>query len=98
METAVREVREETGLDVTVERLTGVYYDREVDNHHFMFLCAAPALSARPSCAEVSACAFWRHDSLPRPISDFTVRRIADALSGESPPLPVVVGPREWLD
>src|SRR5437762_3267539 len=41
---------------------------------------------------------FWDPAELPRPISDFTVRRITDALSCVEQPLPIRVGPRQWLD
>ncbi|MGI8549327.1 MAG: NUDIX domain-containing protein [Dehalococcoidia bacterium] len=99
-ETALREVQEETGLQVIVERLSGIYYDREVDMHHFVFICrrldqtAAP----RPDAAEITACEFWAPDALPRPISDFTIRRIEDALSGTRPLSIVLIPPRSWLD
>ena len=38
-DTAKREVIEETGLDVTVGRMTGVYYEPANDMHHFVFQC-----------------------------------------------------------
>ena len=38
-ETALREVREETSLHVRAEHLTGIYYEPEVDMHHFVFSC-----------------------------------------------------------
>jgi ADP-ribose pyrophosphatase YjhB (NUDIX family) len=99
-ETALREVREETVLRVAAGRLTGVYYDPAVDMHHFVFACRRldEAQQPRPTSEEVTACAFLPPEALPRPISDFTARRIADARSGASQPLPVVVEPRRWLD
>ncbi|NOU94209.1 NUDIX domain-containing protein [Paenibacillus sp. LMG 31456] len=36
-ETAQREVLEETGIDVAVEQLTGIYYDPNNDMHPFCF-------------------------------------------------------------
>lgn len=89
-ETAIREVREETGLDVALERLTGAYYEAGPSaghDHgpilHFVFLGRerdgrAPA--ARPP--EIGAIGWWPLDALPTPISDFTERRILDAASG----------------
>ncbi len=49
-EGAIREVREETGLAVVIERLVGVYSKPEADEVVFSFLCRAvdggsPALS-----------------------------------------------------
>ena len=35
--------------------------------------------------------------SLPRPISDFTIRRIQHALGNHCPELPVTIAPRQWL-
>ncbi len=99
-ETVLREVREETGLDVTVLHLTGYYHDAEADFLHFVFLCelrdrdAAP----RPDLAEVSECGYWPPGALPRPISDFTIRRIQDAVAGVKFRLPTRVGPRVWLE
>jgi 8-oxo-dGTP diphosphatase len=99
VETALRELREETGLTAVPERLTGIYYDTEHDAHHFVFLCRLDGSSEpKPSSAEISECAYWSLDSLPRPISDFTVRRIQDALREESQPLPIAIPPRTWLD
>ena len=102
VETAVREVREETGLDVMAERLTGVYYD---PTHplgefvHFVFVCRwSTAQQPTPGPPEVTACRFWSRETLPRPISDFTVRRIDDALASDGLHLPVTVGQRRWLD
>jgi len=67
-ETALRELREETGLRASAERLTGIYYDSEHDAHHFVFVCRPDGNSEpKPSSAEISECAYWSLDSLPRP-------------------------------
>lgn len=99
-DTAVREVREETGLRVTAQRLTGLYYMPENDSHHFVFLCGTEEASqvARSVSSETTECGYFDPHALPRPISDFTARRIQDALSGEVMRLPVSIGPREWLE
>lgn len=39
----VRECREELGVDVTVEYLSGIYYLRHLDSHTLVFRCAALA-------------------------------------------------------
>ena len=100
VETALREVFEETRLHVVAQHTTGIYYDTEADMLHFVFLCHSQetALLAHPDAEEISECAFWSPNALPRPISNFTVRRIADAISGAKQPLPSPVGPRQWLD
>ncbi|HEV2124035.1 MAG TPA: NUDIX hydrolase [Chloroflexota bacterium] len=102
VDTAVREVREETGLRVRVEWLTGFYYEpTNHDIHQFVFLCTKedPAALPRPDKSEITECAYCSPDDLPRPISDFTVRRIRDATSGGSRlPLPTIIGPRQWFE
>ena len=99
-DTALREVREETGLNVVADCATGVYYDPADDMHHFVFLCCQVDSTAVPKAdlAEVSETGYWSTESLPRPISDFTVRRIQDAVRGPRPRLPVVISPRCWLE
>ncbi len=100
IDTAVREVREETGLEVEVERMTGVYWDTTTDSHHFVFRVRQVDPSARPVAdgAEITELGFFSPDALPRPISDFTLKRIADALSGDAQLLPTTLGPRQWVE
>jgi 8-oxo-dGTP diphosphatase len=98
-ETALRELREETGLTGRAVSLGGLYYKREDDSHHAVFCCeidgrAEPA----PISPEISEAAFWPVDELPRPISDFTIRRIQDAVSGEQPSRIEEVPPLAWLE
>jgi 8-oxo-dGTP pyrophosphatase MutT (NUDIX family) len=100
VETALREVREETGLEVVAKYTANVYYDTAEDFVHFVFVCDRVDASAepRPDLAEITACGFWPVDRLPRPISTFTVQRIKDALTGKSWPLPTLFHGREWLE
>jgi 8-oxo-dGTP pyrophosphatase MutT (NUDIX family) len=83
-DTVLREVREETGLAVTALHLTGYYYDPEADFLHFVFRCGVCDGDSVPRAdlTEVSECRYWPRCALPRPISDFTVRRIEDAVVG----------------
>jgi len=82
---------------VRPDRLTGVYYERSTECHHFVFACSAlTALEPRPSSAEITDIRWCTRDSLPRPISDFTVRRITDALDGRPAELQEI-GARVWL-
>ena len=98
-QTAIRELLEETGLHAEPGRLTGVYFEPGHDLGqmlHFVFRCAWDA-SVAPiaSSPEVSEVGFWPIDGLPGPISDFTERRIRDALSDG--PLHVALVPaRQW--
>lgn len=101
-ETARREAREEIGVELEIEALTGVYWEPEwrgVGGHHFVF-CGHLRDGATPRVAdpdEIADLGWFAHDSLPRPISDFTVRRIEDALTG-APASLHVVGPRIWFE
>ncbi|MGH9894387.1 MAG: NUDIX hydrolase [bacterium] len=99
-ETVLREVREETGLDVAVLHLTGYYHDAGADFLHFVFRCEVRDGEAtpRPDLAEVSECRYWPLGALPRPISDFTMRRIQDAIAGVKFRPPSRIGPRVWLE
>jgi len=104
-ETAVREIREETGLDVEIDRLTGAYYEvgpRPGHAHgpilHFVFLVRArgagePVAVAKPP--EIDDVGWWSLDSLPTPISDFTERRVRDAASGAPAAITRIDG-RTW--
>jgi 8-oxo-dGTP diphosphatase len=93
-----REVREEVGVEAVVERLCGIYYEPEMDQHHFAFVCRLPdGAIPRVTSAELLACEYWAPDKLPRPISDFTLRRIDDARAGRAPTSIAVLGPRRWI-
>lgn len=102
VETALREVREETGLQVAAERLTGIYCEASADRlfMHFVFVCQRQDETALPraSSPEITDCRYWPPAALPRPISDFTVRRIVDALSDQHLLLPITIPPRQWLE
>jgi 8-oxo-dGTP pyrophosphatase MutT (NUDIX family) len=100
VETALREVREETGLLVAAQDMTGIYYAPHDDMLHFVFRCQLLDATAtpHPDRDEITDCAYWPPEALPRPISDFTMQRIQDALAGPGMPLPVTVSPRQWLE
>lgn len=100
VETALREVREETGLRVSAQRLVGIYYEPEVDMHHFVFMCRRldDVQTPEPDGVEISECRYWAADALPRPISDFTIDRVRQALSGTPVTSIITVPPRLWFD
>lgn len=98
---ARREAREEVGVTLSIERMTGVYWEPQgaFGHHHFVFRAALAPGSPEPRAAdrrEISECAWYAVNELPRPLSDFTARRIEDALS-DRPPGVFVVSERRWL-
>jgi 8-oxo-dGTP diphosphatase len=97
---AQRELAEETGLRLAAERLAGVYFEaghQAGPALHFVFLFDwRDDQSPRPRPPEVDEVGFWPPDELPRPLSDFTQRRILDAQRDR--PVFEVIGPRRWLD
>ncbi len=102
-DTARREAREEVGIGLEIERLSGVYWDPVWSEgrglHHFVFAARIAAVSGEPRVAdqnEITDLGWFWPAALPRPISDFTVRRIEDALSGRPAAL-TVIAERIWL-
>ena len=99
---AVREVGEETGTQIEIERLAGVYWEPAwgaAGGHHFVFRARLAAGSPQPTVAdraEINELGWFARDALPRPISDFTVQRIDDALADREPAIRTVP-PRTWL-
>ena len=98
-EAATRELLEETGLRGELDRLTGVYFE---PGHalgsmlHFVFRCQANGgFPPVPSSAEISEVGWWPVEDLPTPISDFTERRIRDAMR-DGPATVERIGPRQW--
>ena len=100
VETAIREVKEETGLTVVARYTTGSYYIPENETLHFVFQCERVEEKAFPcpDRAEISECGFWPLSGLPRPMSDWTMQRIQDAVEGSRFALPTAIGPRIWLE
>jgi len=96
---AGREVREELGVEITEARLCGLYYEADVDQHHFVFRCQlAAGAEPKVSSAEILEWGYWPLTGLPRPITDFTVRRIADAQSPSTSIAVAVLPARTWLE
>jgi 8-oxo-dGTP pyrophosphatase MutT (NUDIX family) len=98
-QTVHRELLEEIGVEVVIDRLTGVYYQPHIDHHHFVFLCQVTLGSRpRPSSPEILTCGYWPLNALPRPMSDFTLLRINDARAEPGPISIAVFGPRRWIE
>ena len=92
---ARREVREETGFEIALGRLVGVYSDpsfmvvalsdgRRVQHVNLCFeAIASSAPGALGTPEETLAVGFFAHDALPEPFVPVHHVRIQDALSGE---------------
>ncbi len=98
-DTARRELLEETGLEPAIDRLIGVYFELEHEHGpmlHFVFRCRwDPGLHPVPASPEVTTVGYWPIDELPTPISDFTERRVRDALAG-GPASVATIETRRW--
>lgn len=98
--TATRELREETQLTVAEGRLTGVYFEAHHDFGpmlHYVFRFEPPRDGApQPQPPEIGDLGWFALDALPVPISDFTERRIRDALVSTADF--GVVGTRIWRE
>jgi 8-oxo-dGTP diphosphatase len=90
---AIREVREETGLEVAVERLAGVYSWPATDELIFSFVCRVVG-GALATSDETSAVRFFPPDALPANTFIEHAGRIRDALApAPAPYLRVPAGP-----
>ena len=78
-EAVVREVREETGLDIALNRLVGVYAKRRERDLVFVFAASATGGELRES-DERDRASFVDPRELPEQTSNSDRRRIGDAL------------------
>jgi ADP-ribose pyrophosphatase YjhB (NUDIX family) len=80
---ALREAREETGLQVELKHLVGVYSQPNWLNSHHALVFAAQATGGepRPQSNEVLAMDYFSQQCLPEPILFGQRQRILDALS-----------------
>ncbi|MGH2597812.1 MAG: NUDIX domain-containing protein [Dehalococcoidia bacterium] len=86
-EAAVREVKEETGLDVAIERVLGSYSCRPIGKNMVFIVCVARLLGGELRLSEELAEARWfTLDALPDWPEDWPVARaFADLLGAQAP-------------
>lgn len=83
---AIRETKEETGLDVELTRLVGVYSRLSNMSPIHAVLFAARPIGGEIRCqeGETIAVGWFAFDEIPSPLSAGHKRRIEDAISGVS--------------
>ena len=81
---AIRETKEETGLDVKLTRLVGVYSRLSNMSPGYMVLFAAKPIGGEIKCQEGEniAVEWFGFDEIPSPLSLGHQRRIKDAIEG----------------
>lgn len=81
---AIRETKEETGLDVKLTRLVGVYSRLSNMSPGYMVLFAAKPIGGEIKCqeGETIAVEWFGFDEIPSPLSLGHQRRIKDAIEG----------------
>ncbi len=107
---AIRETKEETGLDVELTRLVGIYSRLGDWMPGYMVLFAAQPVGGEIKCqeGETIAVEWFAFDELPRLLSLGHKRRIEDAITGASgvavlqeiklPAKPAKITPRELYE
>ena len=85
-EAVVRETKEETGLNVTILRLIGVYGKTDKDELVFAFLCQIVS-GHLIGTDEADECRYFEFDAIPPNTVPKQVARIHDARSDVSQPI-----------
>ena len=85
-EAIVREVKEETGLDVVVERLVGVYGKVDKDELVFAFVCRVAGGQLVLSDEADQHC-FFAADMIPSNTPPKQIERIQDSLNHTTQPI-----------
>jgi 8-oxo-dGTP diphosphatase len=98
-EAVIREVKEETGVDVVPEQLVGVFYIPKENTYDWVVRCRLGDGEhvLKPNPPETLAAKFFAVDRLPKKMSGFTIDRISDAREGTVHPLPVELTKKQWL-
>ncbi len=88
----IREVKEETGLDVSVERLAGIYHKSDQNEIVFSFACTVISGDIQTS-DEADRVEYYKIDALPKNTSPKQVERILDAVTNEGCVMKTQTGP-----
>jgi 8-oxo-dGTP diphosphatase len=93
LEALHREVREETGHRIVIDRFVGAYSRTYDDDLVLAFIGRSIGSAPWTPDGEISAIGFFAPDRLPEPMTLRTRTRIADALDGRSALLRVYDAP-----
>ncbi|NEP08795.1 MAG: NUDIX domain-containing protein [Symploca sp. SIO2C1] len=85
-EAVIREVKEETGLEVDIERLVGVYGKTDKDELVFSFICR-PIGGHLSATDESSECKYFPIEDMPVNTIPIHIDRIHDALKLSNYPI-----------
>jgi ADP-ribose pyrophosphatase YjhB (NUDIX family) len=83
----VREVKEETGLDVEIARLVSVYSFADRNGIGFQFLCRVVSGELQVDGVEISEARFFAPAHLPVPMTKPARQRLLDALANCAAPI-----------
>ncbi len=78
----IREAREETGLEIQLTRLVGIYFLPAGNSHAILFAAKPVGGVLRPQAGEVLEVKFFHPHQLPEPLIWWHHQRILDALDG----------------
>lgn len=77
-QTAIREVKEETGLDVRLKRVVGIYSKPDEGALAVTFEGEISGGDLKQATNETSACGYFPFDHLPEPIRSHLRQRVED--------------------
>lgn len=77
-QTAIREVKEETGLDVRLKRVVGIYSKPDEGALAVTFEGEIIGGNLKPATNEISVCGYFPFDLLPEPIREHLRERVED--------------------
>jgi len=83
----MREVEEETGLRVRVDKLVGIYGKVNKDELIFLFRCVVIGGNLQKKTSETTDNRYFPPDALPKRLIPRHRQRIEDALSGVAQPI-----------
>ena len=88
----IREVKEETGLDVKVEKLSCIYAKPDKEEISFAFICkiAGGKMTLTPESDKIE---YFKFIDLPKNLSPKQTERIKDALTGQKTLMKTQIGP-----